>query len=64
MQLTANVGTTDRLIRIVVGVVLIALTLMGQIGIWGWLGVVLLATAFLKFCPAYTLFGVRTCKAS
>jgi hypothetical protein len=64
MQLTANVGTTDRLIRIVVGVVLIALTLMGQIGIWGWLGLVLLATAFLKFCPAYTLFGIRTCKAS
>jgi hypothetical protein len=64
MQLTANVGTTDRLIRIVVGVVLIALTLMGQIGIWGWLGVVLLATAFLKFCPAYTLFGIRTCKTT
>jgi len=64
MQLTTNVGTTDRIIRIVAGLALIALTLMGQIGIWGWLGLVLIATAFLKFCPAYSLFGIRTCKAS
>jgi len=64
MQLTANVGTTDRVIRIVVGLALIALTLMGQIGIWGWLGLVPIATAFLKFCPAYTLFGIRTCKTT
>jgi len=64
MQLTANVGTTDRVIRIVAGLALIALTLMGQIGIWGWLGLVPLATAFLKFCPAYTLFGIRTCKTT
>jgi len=64
MQLTANVGTTDRVIRIVAGLALIALTLMGQIGIWGWLGLVPIATAFLKFCPAYTLFGIRTCKTT
>jgi len=64
MQLTANVGTTDRIIRIVAGLALIALTLMGQIGIWGWLGLVPIATAFLKFCPAYTLFGIRTCKTT
>lgn len=60
MQLTANIGTTDRIIRIVAGLVLTSLALMGQIGIWGWLGLVPLATAFLKFCPAYTLFGIRT----
>lgn len=64
MQLTANVGTTDRVIRIVAGLALIALTLMGQIGIWGWLGLIPIATAFLKFCPAYTLFGIRTCKTT
>ena len=64
MQLAANVGTTDRIIRIVAGLALIALTLMGQIGIWGWLGLVPIATAFLKFCPAYTLFGIRTCKTT
>ena len=64
MQLTANIGTTDRLVRIVAGLALIALALMGQIGIWGWLGLVLLGTAFLKFCPAYTLFGIRTCKTT
>ena len=64
MQLTTNVGTADRVIRIVAGLAPVALTLMGQIGIWGWLGLVLLGTAFLKFCPAYSLFGIRTCKAS
>ena len=64
MQLAANVGTTDRIIRIVAGLALIALTLMGQIGIWGWLGLIPIATAFLKFCPAYTLFGIRTCKTT
>lgn len=64
MQLTTNIGTTDRLVRIVAGLALIALTLMGQIGIWGWLGLVPLATAFLKFCPAYSLFGIRTCKTT
>ena len=64
MQLTANIGTTDRVVRIVIGLALIALTLMGQIGIWGWLGLVPLATAFLEFCPAYTLFGIRTCKTT
>jgi hypothetical protein len=62
MKLTANVGSADRLIRILVGLVLIGLTLTGQIGPWGWIGVVALATAFVKFCPAYAILGLRTCK--
>lgn len=62
MKLTANVGTTDRILRIVLGLVLLGLTLGGQIGVWGWVGVVPLATAFLKFCPAYAILGLRTCK--
>ncbi|MDT8342807.1 MAG: DUF2892 domain-containing protein [Thermohalobaculum sp.] len=62
MKFTANVGTTDRILRIVLGLVLIGLTLGGQIGVWGWIGVVPLATAFLKFCPAYAILGLRTCK--
>ncbi len=64
MSLTPNVGTVDRVLRIAVGLLLIGLALTGQIGLWGWLGVVPLATAFLRFCPAYTLFGIRTCKAA
>lgn len=62
MKFTANVGTTDRVLRIVLGLLLIGLTLGGQIGVWGWIGVVPLATAFLKFCPAYAILGLRTCK--
>ena len=61
MNLTTNIGTVDRLLRLGLGIVLIALSLFGVIGLWGWLGLVPLATAFLKFCPAYALFGFKTC---
>jgi hypothetical protein len=57
----SNVGGIDRILRIVAGIVLIALTLMGSIGAWGWIGVVPLATGLFKFCPAYTLLGMSTC---
>ena len=60
--MTANVGTTDRAIRIVVGLALIAATLMGSIGVWGWIGLVPLATGVFRFCPAYLPFGLSTCK--
>ena len=55
------VGGIDRVLRIVVGLVLIALAVAGQIGAWGWLGVVVLATGVFSFCGAYTLIGVNTC---
>lgn len=57
----ANVGGVDRIMRIAAGVILIGLTLAGQIGIWGWVGIVPLLTGIFKFCPAYTLFGIKTC---
>jgi Protein of unknown function (DUF2892) len=56
-----NVGGIDRLLRIVVGVVLLALTAMGSIGLWGLIGIVPLATGLLKFCPVYPLLGLSTC---
>ena len=56
-----NAGTLDRVLRLVIGLVLIALTLTGTIGVWGWIGLVLVATAALGFCPAYTLLGINTC---
>ena len=59
----ANVGTIDRALRILAGVILIALTLNQTIGPWGWLGVVPLLTGLFRFCPAYTLLGIRTCPA-
>jgi hypothetical protein len=56
-----NVGGIDRIARIVIGALLIVLTLMGTIGVWGWIGVVLLATGLLKTCPAYSILGFNTC---
>lgn len=58
----ANVGGFDRIARIVVGLVLIALAASGTVGVWGWIGVVPLVTGVFKFCPAYTLFGMSSCK--
>jgi O-antigen ligase len=57
-----NVGGIDRILRGVVGLVLIALALTGTVGVWGWIGIVPLATGLFKFCPAYTLLGVNTGK--
>jgi len=59
----ANVGTIDRTLRIIVGLLLIALTLGGVIGAWGWIGLLPLATGVFRFCPAYSLFGIKTCGA-
>ncbi len=58
----ANVGTVDRALRIIVGLALIGLTLNGNIGVWGWLGVVPVLTGIFRFCPAYPLLGISTCK--
>lgn len=56
-----NVGTIDRVLRVGVGLLLIALAATGTIGAWGYLGVVPLLTGLLSRCPAYTLLGLRTC---
>lgn len=57
----ANVGTLDRALRIIAGLVLIGLAATGKISPWGYLGVIPLATGLFRFCPAYTLLGIRTC---
>jgi len=60
---TTNVGSTDRLLRILVGLLLIALVFVGPKTAWGWLGVIPLVTGFLRTCPTYSLLGISTCKA-
>ncbi|MBS0314721.1 MAG: DUF2892 domain-containing protein [Burkholderiales bacterium] len=57
-----NVGGIDRALRIIVGLVLIALAATGTVGWWGWLGVVPLATGLIGWCPPYAIFGIKTCK--
>ncbi len=56
-----NAGTIDRALRVLAGLVLIALAATGTVGMWGWIGVVLVATGAIGFCPAYTLLGINTC---
>jgi len=59
--MTQNVGGIDRILRIVVGLALIVLAATGTIGVWGWLGVIVLATGVVGICMPYTLFGFSTC---
>jgi hypothetical protein len=56
-----NVGTIDRVARILAGLVLIGLAVAGTIGPWGYIGIVLLLTGFMRVCPAYSLLGINTC---
>lgn len=58
-----NMGSADRIVRIVVGVVLIALVFVGPQIVWGWIGIVPIFTALIGFCPAYSLLGIKTCKS-
>jgi hypothetical protein len=58
-----NEGTLDRVLRVVAGVAILSLTLVGPQSLWGLVGLVPLATGLVGFCPVYTLLGIRTCAA-
>ncbi len=57
----ANVGGIDRILRIAIGALLIVLAALNVIGLWGYIGIVPLATGLFRFCPAYGLLGMNTC---
>jgi len=59
--MTPNVGGADRVIRIAIGAALIAYAAATGTW-WGWLGIIPLGTAFIRWCPAYLPFGISTCK--
>ena len=59
--MSANVGGIDRILRIVVGLALIAMVFIGPQTAWGWIGLVPLLTGLFRFCPAYSLIGMNTC---
>ncbi len=59
--MTQNIGTTERAIRAIVGIGLISLVFIGPQTVWGWIGVVPLATAIIGWCPPYALLGINTC---
>lgn len=56
-----NVGGLDRILRVIVGLALIAIVFVGPQTPWGWVGLVLLLTGLFGTCPLYTLLGIRTC---
>ena len=60
----ANIGNVDRIVRIVVGVALLALFALDTSRWWGLIGILPLATALFRWCPAYTLLGMNTCPTS
>ena len=63
----ANVGSSDRIIRIVLGAILVALFFVVAAP-WKWVplvaGIVAIATGLLRFCGLYKLLGINTCKAA
>lgn len=59
---TTNVGSADRILRIVLGLVLIALVFVGPKTPWGWVGIVPLVTGLFRTCPLFSLFGMSTCR--
>lgn len=65
-MLKKNVGSTDRTIRAIAGVLLLILAFAMLSGTWAWIagivGVVMLGTAALGTCPPYALLGINTCK--
>lgn len=59
-----NIGSVDKTIRVIAGLAILSLVfvLEGNVRWWGLLGLVPILTAFVGFCPAYTVFGLSTCK--
>ncbi|MEM7597597.1 MAG: DUF2892 domain-containing protein [Pseudomonadota bacterium] len=60
--MTRNVGQIDRVARLILGALLIVLAATGMIGVWGYLGVIFVGTAFISFCPIYRIVGLKTCQ--
>jgi len=59
-----NEHTVERVIRVLVGLVLLAIVFVGPRTPWGWLGILPLATGLSGTCPLYTVLGISTCPAS
>lgn len=57
-----NVGSLDRALRVVAGIVLLGMVFYGPETVWGWVGIIPLVTGLIGNCPAYAIFGLSTCK--
>jgi hypothetical protein len=61
-MLNRNVGSADRVIRILVGLGILSLVFVGPQTPWGYVGLVPILTGLIGWCPAYMPFGIKTCK--
>jgi len=59
--MTPNIGSTDRCLRILFGLILLGTVFVGPQTPWGWIGLVPLLTGLVRFCPAYRLLGFSSC---
>lgn len=57
-----NVGSVDKVVRIVLGLILLSLVFIGPKTMWGWIGLVPIVTALMGWCPLYRLLGLSTAK--
>ena len=55
-----NVGNLDRLVRLLLGLLLVGLAATSVTGAWGYIGIVLMLTGVAAYCPFYALVGVST----
>jgi len=57
-----NIGTIDKVVRILVGLALIAMVFVGPQTPWGWIGVPVILIALVGWCPLYKLVGFSSCR--
>ena len=57
-----NVGNIERMLRVIIGLGLISLVFVGPQTVWGWIGIVPLATGLIGWCPPYAMLGISTCR--
>jgi len=56
-----NEGKIDRILRVIAGLVLLSLTVVGPQSMWGLIGIVPLLTGVVGYCPLYSMLGINTC---
>jgi hypothetical protein len=61
--LPRNEHAVERVLRVVLGLAILALTVVGPRSLWGLLGIIPLATGLLGSCPLYTVLGISTCRS-
>ncbi len=59
--MTINEGVLDRTLRVILGLAILSLTVVGPKTLWGLIGIAPVLTGAIGFCPLYTLIGVTTC---